>query len=103
VYGRIAGQAFQAQRERLKIDDPERLPIDYYAEVYGPGQALLLTRGSRDAPLHFDLEAHDAGARGHTMWWVIGGGAVVLVGATILLVALMSHSDHTQFAAPMVH
>lgn len=104
VYARLAGQSWQTGPQRLELANPQREPVEYFAQAFGPGGALLLERGSRQAPLRFDYPpAASARADGPSAWpFILGGGAVLLVGATVLAIVLMSDSDHTQLAEPVV-
>jgi len=107
VYGRIPGQPWREAPGRIAIANPERQPVEYYAEAFGPGGALLIARGSREQPLRFVYEGPAAQAahagNSTTLWWILGGSAVLLAGATVLIVAMMSENDHTQFEGPVVY
>jgi len=106
VYVRVHGQAWRSAPGRVAIANPERQPVEYYAEAFGPGGALLIARGSRERPLRFVYEGPAAQAPSgdaSKLWWILGGSAVLLAGAAIVIVAMVSENDHTQFEGPVVH
>ena len=84
---------------------------DYYAEVVGPGGAVLVSSGSRDVPHHVGgaiplaSGPGDAGGNDDAIYWAIGGaaGGVVVVAVVIgLAVGLGTPSDQTAFGPPML-
>jgi hypothetical protein len=106
VYVRVRGQPWRSAAARIAIANPERQPVEYYAEAFGPGGALLVARGSREQPLRFFYEgpaaAQATAGNSTTLWWVLGGSALLLAGATVLIAAMVSENDHTQFEGPVV-
>jgi len=104
VYVRLRGQAWRSASGRIAIENPERQPVEYYAEAFGPGGALLITEGSRDRPLNFLYGAPRASAASGktTLLWILGGSALLFAGATLVLVATMSHNDAPPSEAALV-
>ncbi len=119
VFGRPIGGAFSASAGgMLEVPNPEEHAIEWYAEVVGPGGAVLLREGEAAAPrraLHApeltDSPAPSASPMAAKVerparawrWWAIGGGtAAVAVAATVAVLVAREPAQSTQVSPPVL-
>ncbi len=111
VYVREGGEfvPHEARRGRVRLSDLEGQDLEYYVEVFGPGEVVLAREGARSDPLVIDAPQSDVASpippieeeEDRTLLWVgIGAGAAAVVIAVIIAVAV-SGSSSTQPSIPM--
>ncbi|MGE3633434.1 MAG: hypothetical protein AB7P00_26270 [Sandaracinaceae bacterium] len=100
VHARIAGGAWQETASpELRIDAAAAEPVEYWAEVTGPGGATLVSAGSASAPrvaaaIGDAAETVPAGEDLSWLAWAIPLGAAVVVAAVVIGIVL-SPNDTT--------
>lgn len=95
IRGRAEGGSYaEAVDAPLFVAAPLGAVISYYAEAIGPGGAVIATAGSEAAPLSYaGAEARSGEGGGLDPWpFVIAGGAALVLGAVIAIVAVAATS-----------
>lgn len=108
--GRIPAQEWlRTTAPRLVVDVENATALDYYAELYGAGGAVLLSAGTPTAPLRWtriEPRATVAAPRADddtgSVWpWFVGVGATLLLaGGVVAAVLLATAAPDTQFGPP---
>ncbi|MEM9193359.1 MAG: hypothetical protein AAGF12_29560 [Myxococcota bacterium] len=111
VYGRGAEGRWQEGEGELEIEEPPPPALRYYAELLGPGQAILQATGSRSDPQLFTIEegaeatvVEDGEEEGGVSPWpfvAVGAGvAVAAVVITVILLAVQEPDTRVDLPSP---
>ncbi len=119
MFARPVGGAFVVSSAgSLELANPQEHAIEWYAEVVGPGGAVLLKEGEADAPrraLHAPAlaapsapAARPASAQPEAnsrawRWWAIGGStAAAAVATTVAVLLVREPAQTTQVSSPVL-
>jgi hypothetical protein len=103
IGGRLPGDEWRVSSEsalRIAVEDPSEL--EYFAELVGAGEAVLIARGTESAPLRWSTAPEIEDESGAS-WvpWVIAGGALIAAGAVVLAIFFFTSDADTRLGAPM--
>lgn len=98
VSARPEGGRWVTGPDRVSLELGPEETVEYFANLIGPGGALLAQSGDPTQPLR-DGEAESSGAG----WWVLGIGlGVAAVAAGVVLAIVLLSDDRVQLSPPIV-
>lgn len=98
VAGRTDGEWTFGDESGLTLSIPASATVEYYAQVIGPGAAILASVGSEGEPATIPGEGGVGALPGWT-WGLVGGGAGVLI--LVVIIAAVAASSSGSSTVPI--
>lgn len=113
IAARLPGRAWETGGERVEIAASPSETVEYFAELLGPGGAVIAASGTADRPEQRPPDAasgetpipvgpDDDGGLSPWIWVAIGGGAALVAAGVITLVLVLSAEPGTQPGYPFL-